>query len=378
MSLRNLFLQIHLYLGLATGLVIAVVCFTGAVLAFEDEIEEALHPERYFVEPAAARLPLDEVVARIQAERPDLVISSVTVHDDPRRSLELSTGRGGPRAFADPYTGALLGTYVYNETFFYTMFALHRWLLAGDTGKLIVGVCTLLFLVILVSGVFVWWPKNRRQLQTRTKVTRTLGWKRFNFDLHVSLGIYAAVFLFIMAFTGLAWSFQWFNDGIYWVTRSPQTRTEPPQSAFQPNTAPVSLEAAYQTASATLGPADYYSLSLPHDSAAALSVRALPEDAAHERATTSLYLDQYSGDVLGVERFADRSLGARVRTTFYPLHVGSIYGWPTRILAFLACVLGATFPITGILIWINKRSKRWRRWWRERRQPAEREVPVES
>ena len=256
------------------------------------------------------------------------------------------------------------------------MFALHRWLLAGDTGKLIVGVSTLLFLVILISGVWVWWPKSRRQLKARTRITQRLGWKRFNFDLHVSLGIYAAVFLFIMAFTGLAWSFEWFHNGIYWVTGSPQTRTEPPQSALQPDAAPASLEAAYQAAQATLAPAVYYSVSIPEDSASAVSVRALPEDAAHERATTSLYLDQYTGDVLGIERFGDRSLGAQVRMTFYPVHVGSIYGWPTRVLAFLACVLGATFPITGMLIWINKRSKRWRRRWRARRQLEEPGRPV--
>lgn len=365
MTPRELFLQIHLWLGLATGLVVAVVCFTGAVLAFEHEIEEALHPERYHVEAVGQPLPLDEVVARVRAARPDVEVGGVTVTPDPTRSLELTAGRGHS-LFADPYTGEVLGEFVYSETFFFTMFALHRWLLVRDPGRLIVGISTLLFLVVLVTGVVTWWPKNGRQLRDRLRVTGRAGWKRLNFDLHVSLGIYAAVFLFIMAFTGLAWSFEWFNDGIYWVTGSSQERPEAPTVEYRPEAEPLPLDRAYQTAVAELPPSASYSIGLPRDSVSALSVRALPLDAAHERAYDQIQLDPVTGEVLAVQPYAERTLGSRTRSAFYAWHVGSMFGWPSRVVFFVACVLGATFPITGALVWVNKRSKRWRRRWRER------------
>lgn len=365
MKARELFLQVHLWLGLATGLVLVIVSATGAILVFEDEIEEALHPERYHVEVAGERLPLDDVVARVRAEVPNVSISGVTVSTDPGRSLELSAGRGHS-VFADPYTGAVLGEFVYRETAMFTVFALHRWLLADDIGKMIVGVSTLLFLVILVTGVVTWWPKNARQLRARTRVAARAGWKRLNFDLHVSLGIYATVFLFVMAFTGLAWSFEWFNDGIYWVTGSSQERAEPPTVPPRPEARPLPLDRAYAAGVAALPASDVYRIGLPKDSASTLDVRAVPLDAPHERAGDTVHLDPVTGEVVAVERYADQSLGRRTRSAFYAWHVGSVFGMPSRVLFFVACVLGASFPITGTFVWWNKRSKRWRRQWRAR------------
>ncbi|MEO0558166.1 MAG: PepSY-associated TM helix domain-containing protein [Bacteroidota bacterium] len=371
--LRTLFLQVHLYLGLITGLVIAVVCFTGAVLVFEEEIEHALNPEFYFVEAQPQRLPLKEVRTRLETSLPGDTVTSVTVYADPNRSLQFRSTEGA-RVFANPYTGAHLGTSVYRETFLYTVFALHRWLLAGDTGKLIVGTCTLLFLLILISGAWVWWPRNRNQLKARTRITRKRGWKRFNFDLHVSLGIYATVFLFIFAFTGLAWSFEWFHNGIYKVTGSEQIRTEPPLSVYPTDAHPVSWDTVLHQARTVIDDAPSYRISAPRDSVATFSVRALPEGAPHPQASSTIYLDQYTSEVLSVQHFADRNLGSRVRGTFYPVHVGTIFGWPTRILAFIACLLGATFPITGTLIWYNKRSKRWKSQWQKRKEKRESEA----
>jgi len=98
------------------------------------------------------------------------------------------------------------------------MLSLHRWLLGGDTGKLIVGICTLLFLFILITGIILWWPKTKNILLHRLKIKSNGGWKRLNHDLHIVLGFYCAIFLFLFAFTGLAGSFSWFNKGIYKAT----------------------------------------------------------------------------------------------------------------------------------------------------------------
>jgi uncharacterized iron-regulated membrane protein len=137
---------------------------------------------------------------------------------------------GRKTAFFNPYTGELVGIFNYRESFFYTMFSLHRWLLAGDTGKMIVGVSTLIFLFIIITGIILWWPKTNRILLQRLKLKTNTGWKRLNHDLHIVLGFYTSLFLFVFAFTGLAWSFEWFNKGIYTVTSSSMKRPEPPKS----------------------------------------------------------------------------------------------------------------------------------------------------
>jgi uncharacterized iron-regulated membrane protein len=113
---------------------------------------------------------------------------------------------------------------------------------------------------------------------------------------------------------------------------------------------------------------------MPKDSTEAVSVSRLGTDAAHESATDVVYIDQYSGSVLGKQAFGDRSLGAQVRSTFKPVHTGSIWGMPSKIIAFIVCLLGVTFPITGTIMWWNRTRHKYRKG-AAKRTVAE-EVPV--
>jgi uncharacterized iron-regulated membrane protein len=230
-------------------------------------------------------------------------------------------------------------------------------LLAGDTGKLIVGVSTSMFLFILITGIVLWWPQNRKILKQRLSLKWNAGWKRINHDWHIVIGFYTAIFLFAFAFTGLAWSFKWFNDGIYWITGSENKRPEPPKSTVLEGTAALSFDQAYTMARKQMPDAEYYTISRPQEADASVTVTVMPADAIHERATHQLFYDKYTGEQLGQLLYQERSLGQRVRTTFYPVHVGSIGGLPGRIIAFISCLAGFTFPITGVILWINRLRK---------------------
>ena len=224
-------------------------------------------------------------------------------------------------------------------------------------GKLIVWVSTVFFLFILITCIVLWWPKNKKILQQRLALKFNAGWKRINHDLHIVVGFYTAIFLFVFAFTGLAWSFEWFNDGIYKLTNSEKKPSEPPLSQVRENTPAISFDQAFAIATHKVPNAEFYSLSSPQEPDAAITVNFMPQNAVHERANGQLYLDQYSGKVLGQLLFQDKNLGQRVRSTFYPVHVGSIGGLPGRIIAFISCVAGFTFPVTGIILWLNRLKK---------------------
>jgi uncharacterized iron-regulated membrane protein len=213
------------------------------------------------------------------------------------------------------------------------------------------------FLFILITGIVLWWPQNQKILRQRLKLKLDGGWKRINHDLHIVVGFYAAIFLFVFAFTGLAWSFQWFNDGIYWVTGTENVRPEPPLSTLREGTATVTFDQVYAAARQHAPGAEFYTLQAPKNAEGAFSVVLMPGDAVHERATDQLFFDQYSGELLGKTLFTEKNLGQRVRATFYPVHVGSIAGLPGRIVAFLACVAGVTFPVTGVILWLNRLKK---------------------
>ncbi|RAK70481.1 PepSY-associated TM helix domain-containing protein [Hymenobacter edaphi] len=419
--MKIFFRNIHLYLSLVAGLIIAVVCFTGAVLVFEKELEQGLHPERYYVTPPAAaqRLSVEQLVAAVKAKAgPKAKVAGVKIYADPARTVEVSLaggpggpggkeggregsvrgeggqqregrpeqggpgargGRGegqgakegkgekggkgggeggrGPQYFVNPYTGAVVGPYVYRDTFFFTMMALHRGMVGGPVGKLVVGVSTLMFLFIIATGLVLWWPASNKILKQRLTVKWDASFKRLNHDLHIVLGFYSALFLFVFAFTGLAWSFEWFNNGIFAVTSSDPKGPEAPKSELVASGQKLGFDQALAVARQQVPGALSYAVSLPKDSAEAVRVMTTTAHAAYEGATDELYLDQYTGRPLGKLAFEDRNLGQRVRRTFKPVHTGAIFGTPSKIIALIVCVLGVTFPVTGVIMWLNRLKK---------------------
>jgi uncharacterized iron-regulated membrane protein len=351
----------------------------------------SIYSERYKVVTAEKRASLDLVVSNLQAKVKGAKVRSVKVYEDPKRTIEISYSEekgdkkkevksesksskketkgkeekpkklgegGGNTAFMNPYTGELISLASQKNSFFYTVLSIHRWLMANETGKLITGISTLIFLFILLTGIILWWPKNRKILQQRLKLKFNGSWKRINHDLHIVMGFYTAIFLFAFAFTALAWSFEWFNKGIYTITGTEDKRPEPPQSNFIANAKPISLDKIYATAKAEMPNAAFYSISKAKDTAGSATVTIMPKNSIHERASNQLYIDQYSGEKIAQQLYSDRNLGQRVRATFYPIHVGSIGGLLGRIIALISCIAGFTFPITGVILWINRLKKK--------------------
>ncbi|WP_201980821.1 PepSY-associated TM helix domain-containing protein [Hymenobacter rubidus] len=408
---KTFFRRIHLYLGLVSGLFVVFVCLTGSILVFEKEIEQAWHSERYFVAPATTpRLTLAQLAAAVRAYKPKAKISGFKLYADPARTVEVSLagaakpgekpgggrmgeermgngpaasgsqgGRpagagpgqggkgkgdgGGPRVFVNPYTAAVVGEMNPRDSFFHTVEQLHRGLVAGKIGKLVMGINASLFLFILGTGLVLWWPTARKAFTSRLTIKWGSSWKRLNHDFHISLGFYASVFLFIMALTGVGMSFDWVGQGINKLTHSPLKRPEPPASAAPAaaGTAPFAADAVLALARQQAPDAESYALQLPKEPTGSIRVAVLRPGAITENAADEVYLDQYSGKLLSSQLYAQRPAGQRIRGLFKPVHTGAIFGWPTKILALVISLLGATFPITGTIMWLNRTRKQRRK-----------------
>src|SRR5215213_1458781 len=357
--MKVFFRRIHLYSALAAGLVILTCCLTGAILVFEKDLQLSLNKKRYYVAEGRSKLSADELIKNVKQAYPEAKITGIKFYEAADRSAEISANfsskkqaapetkkpaqqnkqaapqrQPGYTIFIDPYTGKVLEKYSYRETFFYQVFSLHRWLLGGEgsAGKYIVGISTFIFLFILITGITLWWPRTKQILKQRLKIKSDAGWKRLNHDLHMVFGFYSAIFLFIIAFTGLAWSFEWFNNGIYKATNSPLKNPAPPKSAYVADAKRISVDHALASAKTIYADAQFYSVSLPTDSSQSITVIALGKHPVHEAATDAVYIDQYSGNVLGKLWVSEKNLGGRVRSTFKPVHTGSIGGTPTKIL----------------------------------------------
>ena len=223
--MNKVFRKIHLWLSVPVGLIITVICLTGAALVFERDITESLNTKRGYGSYTEGDTPLppSELVASIRQQVPDsLELLSLQLSGE-RDVACMATFKGaGKRSLSvNPYTGEVNG-WTKSYPFFQTMRKLHRWLMdppaykgAKSAGKVIVGITTFVMVVILVSGIVIWIPRTRKALRNRLVVSCTKGWWRFWYDSHVSLGIYVTLFLLVMALTGLTWSFQWYRTAAY-------------------------------------------------------------------------------------------------------------------------------------------------------------------
>ena len=217
--MKRLFRNIHLWLSIPFGIIITLICFSGASLVFETEITEALHPHRYFVEQVGEKpLPLASLGEKVQASLPDSVqVTGVTIPADPKRTYQFNLSK--PRRaslYVNPYTGEQTGPGK-RDAYFDVMFRMHRWLLGsnGSAGKRIVGISVIALVLIVISGIVIAWPHSPKGWKNRFSFHVSKGWFRFLYDLHVSGGMYAAVFLLAMALTGLNWSFPWYRTTFY-------------------------------------------------------------------------------------------------------------------------------------------------------------------
>ncbi|MBQ5895033.1 MAG: PepSY domain-containing protein [Bacteroidaceae bacterium] len=221
--MRNFFRKFHLWVSVPFGIVITITCFTGALLMFEDEVTALCRDDVTSVAPAGELLSLDKLAERVDSVLPaDVDVTGFVIPDSRDEAYKVNLS-SPPRAavYVNQYTGEITGK---DERlpFFRTVFRLHRWLMDSDPGdgkvfwgKMIVGTSTLAFVVILITGLVIWWPRNRKMLKNRLHIVVKKGKNRFWHDLHVAGGFYAMLLLLVMALTGLTWSFEWYRNGVY-------------------------------------------------------------------------------------------------------------------------------------------------------------------
>lgn len=376
--MKRIFRKLHLWLSVPFGIVMTLICFSGAMLVFEQEIVSRTHSRLFRVERPSADaqpLPLGQVATTVSATLPDGVrVAGIVVSPDPADALQVTLSQPRRAAvYVNPYTGEILGQYE-RPAFFRTMFSLHRWLLGSRPadggvfwGKIVVGVSTLLFVVVLITGLIIWWPRTRKALKERLKISVRRGWPRFWHGLHAAGGIYALLFLLAMALTGLTWSFDWYRRGFYALfgveaqsggghnTQAIPARDRQ-EGGKDKSRRPGSTFDQWQHVYEQLAAANpgYRQITVNADRTATVSTHRW----GNTRGTDRYAYEPRSGQITGATPYRELPASGKIRGWIYSVHVGSWGGWATRILWFLSALLGATLPLTGYYLWIRRLTRR--------------------
>lgn len=236
-KIRKLFNDIHLWLGLSSGVIVIVICFSGTVYVYNTELTEMAAPHLYEVTPVAGveRIAPEQLIERVQQASGGNV-TAVTIPAHPRRTYQFNVktkadkSRFGTAYMVNPYTGEIVGNSLEKngtKEFMSTMFSLHRWLLLDkverpilsnmtnrELGSKISGWTTIIFTLGCMTGLIIWFPQKVRAWRQGLKIKFSGNWKRINHDLHNTLAFYSLIFLLIMGLTGPQWSFEWYREGL--------------------------------------------------------------------------------------------------------------------------------------------------------------------
>jgi uncharacterized iron-regulated membrane protein len=379
---RSILFWLHLAAGVICGLVIALLCFTGTVLAFEKElIAWAERDARRIASPAATatRLGVDELAGRLRATFPAAKPASIVVARDPHAAVAFPVSRT-KSYHANPYTGEVRRSAATSMGgFMQQMFELHRYLgFSGEksrpNGKLVTGIANLTFCFLALSGLVLWWPRSLSWRAFRPGIwfTQNASARARDWNWHNTIGFWCAPVLIGLTLTALPISFRWAAALTYTLAGTPLPATGPQSSGAPPPAANVPAPAAGARAVSREALLAAVQRELPAWQSITFRLAHQPDPAKPQAvsftvreagtwprtATTTLQFDPFSGALLQRDGHAELSAARKLRAWSRFLHTGEALGPWGQLVAGLACLGGCFLVYTGFAL-------SWRRFFRK-------------
>lgn len=378
--------KLHLWFGLSIGLIIFIVSITGALYVFKDEVEnftrkEVIYHSEQNIEQKQV-LPIRVLEKAVDAQvKEKYKIHWVNVPIDKKMAYQFFWYEHNTEAwnyfdefpiykvaYVNPYDGKVLKVYDEKNGFFNIVKMIHwSFLLKQDWGKYVVGIPVIIFVIMLISGIILWWPKNKaaRKQRFSFKWKNIKSWKRKNYDLHNILGFYASIFALIFSITGLFYAFLVVQMMMYFIFSGGSTvypdfshiTTKAPIEARTEST----LDKVISTVQAKYPNSYGFSIDLGHphmDDHEHPNFSVFVKHLSYSyHKNSSLIFDENSGELLHTYNHEDKNFGEKTVAANYDIHVGSILGLPTKIIAFIVSLICASLPVTGFLVWWGRRKK---------------------
>jgi uncharacterized iron-regulated membrane protein len=365
MRVREVFFWLHFAVGLAVGAVIFVMCVTGALLTYERQITEWADREyRVAPPPSGERLPVSTLVARAQAVRTGAPPTAVTLQADPVVPAAVSFGREG-LLYVNPYTGQVLGEGSPGvRAFFHRVTEWHRWLGAKgegrDRARAVTGASNLGFLILVLSGLILWVPREwtRRRVRNVAWFRRGLRGKARDFNWHNVLGLWAWAPLVVIVASGVVMSYPWANGLVFGLVgeRPPERPAEGSREGAgrgergepgEEGPGLDGLDRLWSRAEREFPGWQSLSARLPDSPRAPVTFTIARGDRGRPDLRAQLTLDRRSGEVVRWETFVSQGPGRRLRSWIRWAHTGEAAGFFGQTLAGLATASAAVLVWTG-------------------------------
>jgi uncharacterized iron-regulated membrane protein len=394
-SFYNLAWRWHFYAGLFVAPFMIMLSLTGMVYLFKPQLDSLMYHDLLTVKPSHHMLSADEQQQRVLQTYPQVLISKYLPPANAESSAQFVIKQDGREVnlFIDPYSGKVLGTQDAKNNLQAMARAIHGELLIGTVGDRLVEMAAGWGIVLVVSGVYLWWPRGRSPagvLWPRISARGRVLWR----DLHAVTGFWGSVALLFMLLSGMTWTGMW--GKVYadvWNTFPAAMWNDVPKSekqaghlndasvqtvpwAMENTPMPVSggdhaehmnhgsMSSAPASPSITLQRVvdiaserkiePGYSITLPKTADGVFTVSVFADDPRND---ATLHVDQYNGNVLADVRYTDYSAVSKATELGVMLHEGKMFGWVNQVLILFVCLMVLLSSVSGIVIWWKRRPQ---------------------
>jgi uncharacterized iron-regulated membrane protein len=373
MKFRTIVFWFHLCCGVTAGTVILIMSVTGVLLTYQRQITAWADTRGYHIEPVGPRLDAEALVAKVAHSRPDLAATAVVIRSDLAAPVSFTVGPGR-QLFVDPYTGAIFGEgngHVV-RAFFRRVVEWHRYIGAAGAsrpiGRAITGASNLIFLFIVISGLFLWWPRSWKwsTIGNITSFKGGLHSKARDFNWHNTIGFWSAIPLAIVVFGGTVISYPWATGLVYRVygeappaaggvaARAAEPRNSDRPRPTRARAERVPIAAIIESANAHMPNWKTITVPLSTPTGPRIVLTVDSGDGGQPQKRGTLTLDGSTAAALRWEPFASQSSGRKARTWLRFAHTGEIYGIPGQTLAGIVTAGGAMLVWTGLALALRR------------------------
>ena len=347
--LRGLVRTVHLWIALVAAAFVVLLGVTGSIMAFETELDHLLHRDLWHVDPRPPALSLAEIGGAIGRSQPGKRITRFELSNAPDLSYRVDLD--GQLLHVNQYTGEVIGAAAPQPDALAKIHQLHLrllWRSHPDAGKAIVSWMCTAMMVLLGTGLYLWWPLKRFTVAWHASARRR--W----LDIHASTGIFVFVFLALLGTTGIIIGFDDVTEPLWYRLTGSSPSRMPARAATSQAAPQIGPDQALDIARAAVPGRDAV-----HDRGSkpggTYSVRMrFPEDLT-PGGRSRAEIDQYTGEVVFAEGSRTAPAGTRIVNINRAIHTGDIYGLPTKVLMSLASALTVVMATSGLVSWWHRR-----------------------
>ncbi|ADG92042.1 PepSY-associated TM helix domain protein [Arcobacter nitrofigilis DSM 7299] len=369
---KKFLFKVHMILGLTAGVILLIMGITGAMLSYQKEILKYINKDSFIVEvPSTKRLSGKEILEKFEQKFPDAKINAFIFSSSANRSVVINVkangegkqARRGINYYINPYTSEVLPS-TQGYTFFKLIERIHRGLIIGEVGKQISGICTFALLILMFSGIYVYWKRIKNSFFKSFTFSFKNKKRAFLSNMHFAIGMWVIPFYLLLCITGVTMTYDWVKDGLYKVSgvEKPIRQKRMPAANNKKGEVTVSIsngdvEKIVQLFNKNVKEYENATLQIGKKSDV-VKISYFAKNAIHDRARSEITLNTKTNKVIKDDKFEDKALNDRLMRSIIPLHTGEYFGLLVQGILGISSLMMVLFTITGFMMYFKRKEKK--------------------